>query len=1219
MDGRHQHPMSGFGNDPHSGSRPNGSDHTRDSGGSSTPFNETHQHHHLDLDDEVMKFLDFNESNTLVDVYGLEDMYHGGENHSGADDADVKHETELRSQINGHNQEPNGHGHGSSIKQEGGDSSFKESQDRLAKLAFGRVYPADPNIVTTAVPEPSPGLADYLSHYMNSSEGANLGYNYRLAALDVPRRSRVETQIKCRLVVYPSPSEHLVHLPSDMIARPRLQLAQPFQPHPDTLSLDIDVVAFQDQLQEDGVPMGDPIAQFPLYMCDRCLSRERKRAFRKKTVDANEEYHWSEKRPRRLVLFNCKELLELSSPRNCELGGQQHQVEGRELLLHLRLTCYCRHHNSRDGFRLVFTLRNHANQVVGRTITEPILITDDHKESRTGAGTTTATPSTATANVSASFPSSSNLHSVSSSGAPSPLPNANGARQTITNSAGWPQAASDAFASTTNHNQTNNDNNNNNNNNNNNDFHGSMGAMSPSFSDMNSEHRNVSKRRRNSNWMGSTRDSISANLGLFSPPSDRDQQLEGGGIGGSHDNHNGGLNAYMSHLRGAGSGSKTPTAAAAGAGTITASGVNTALGGSTSSGSGGSGVSGGTSTYKDSPMLSPRSATLPLIQRIIPAQGTVRGGIEITLLGTNFYSGLVAKFGAKNAISTHCWSDSTIVAHLPPAAVPGPVIVTFEGITPPASPQIFTYVDDTDSQLIELALLVVGLKMNGRIEDAREIAMRIINPMNNASGGAMLPNGSNSGDSGMMELDTLSKEEKILRCIDLILSIEHNIPNWQLRNSEGQTMIHLAAKLGYESVVSVLMSQGARIDLQDVSGMTALHFAAMGGHCGIVEKLVSAHANPFIRTANHCTVMDVADESVWDLLPFDVSHRDYLRRVNHLRRSSSASTHSTSSNSHCLDSPGRVGGDFYLPEHLEMQAFSELRNRRRRQRQHQDSRGRSLSISSTASSVWPIFDDDSDFMHESDDEEEDVYDVGVAMRNFEEGDDTYQEQTSSHTTASSTATVTDSTNRSSKRDRSKISQYKRNISYLTKALSAAYHVNWTEEVKNYIHKQPYVLLERIPNHAIGYIPERLRIGITPMLSPSREPSTGSAPPAYEDLFPERVGQQTEGSSRSRSETLCEPQAGDGLVDKKASTTTLEPEPQQQQQQQPQDSEELEKWYEQIFVQTWVKNRKTWRNDKMLFLFWIPVLFIALIFMALRAYSTIWQLTVRPRRSAMRTT
>jgi hypothetical protein len=65
-----------------------------------------------------------------------------------------------------------------------------------------------------------------------------------------------------------------------------------------------------------------------------------------------------------IVQFNCPELAEFSTG---------------STMLPLRITCYCRHHREKVGFRVTFTLRDQVGRVVGTGTTPPIMITDDHK------------------------------------------------------------------------------------------------------------------------------------------------------------------------------------------------------------------------------------------------------------------------------------------------------------------------------------------------------------------------------------------------------------------------------------------------------------------------------------------------------------------------------------------------------------------------------------------------------------------------------------------------------------------------------------------------------------------------------------------------------------------------------------------------------------------------------------------------------------------------
>ena len=98
------------------------------------------------------------------------------------------------------------------------------------------------------------------------------------------------------------------------------------------------------------------------------------------------------------------------------------------------------------------------------------------------------------------------------------------------------------------------------------------------------------------------------------------------------------------------------------------------------------------------PILQPR------IHRLIPSSGPIIGGIEVTVLGSNFHPSLPLNctFGDVMASSTQRWSDNTLVCILPPRATSGVVAVWFSGIlkdedgTPPC---LFTYTDESDRAL----------------------------------------------------------------------------------------------------------------------------------------------------------------------------------------------------------------------------------------------------------------------------------------------------------------------------------------------------------------------------------------------------------------------------------------------------------------------------------------------------------------------------------------
>lgn len=56
------------------------------------------------------------------------------------------------------------------------------------------------------------------------------------------------------------------------------------------------------------------------------------------------------------------------------------------------------------------------------------------------------------------------------------------------------------------------------------------------------------------------------------------------------------------------------------------------------------------------------------------------------------------------------------------------------------------------------------------------------------------------------------------------------------------TPLHIAAEMGFDDCLLILIRNGARINFQDSSGDTALHKAARHGHIGCMKMLLEAGA-----------------------------------------------------------------------------------------------------------------------------------------------------------------------------------------------------------------------------------------------------------------------------------------------------------------------------------------------------------------------------------------
>jgi ankyrin repeat protein len=82
--------------------------------------------------------------------------------------------------------------------------------------------------------------------------------------------------------------------------------------------------------------------------------------------------------------------------------------------------------------------------------------------------------------------------------------------------------------------------------------------------------------------------------------------------------------------------------------------------------------------------------------------------------------------------------------------------------------------------------------------------------------------------------------------------------NWNQRNDEGHTGLHLAAIYGHEMVMRVALENGAEIALKDGDGRTALHWAAKMGQETIVRLLLENGMDVAVKDDYGVTALHVA-------------------------------------------------------------------------------------------------------------------------------------------------------------------------------------------------------------------------------------------------------------------------------------------------------------------------------------------------------------------------
>ncbi|KIY74353.1 hypothetical protein CYLTODRAFT_385171 [Cylindrobasidium torrendii FP15055 ss-10] len=570
----------------------------------------------------------------------------------------------------------------------------------------------------------------------------------------------------------------------------------------------------------------------PVVSCTSCRAREAKRVAKKLAArvrparsdsDSGDDPSKRSSKPKEdtssIIQFNCSEVVDFSTG---------------SVVLPLRITCYCRHHREKVGFHVHFTMMDHTGRIVGAGSSRPIMITDDHKTStakQNDINTPFATrdyewsqlPASGDSPVEARAPSKRKKEQAAKRGKPydaSAKPSRYVDAQSSEPSPAVSQATLPSTRSPTPPSFL--------------PLDPALASQPPPlhFSSFDSESSpdglitpadiNMSSAATDSDFSVPSPESIP----LLAPPPPV--------MIPSHPNP-------IPYL------------------------------------------------FFEPSLSASVPSSLPTIHRMVPNCGPTHGGIEVTILGSNFHPTMTLNciFGDVAASSTQRWSENTLVCVLPPRDSPGVVSVWFDGFPKQEEqnggpPALFTYSDESDRALMELALQVVGLKMTGKIEEAKNVAMRIV-----GSAGDSSANGSTNAPNAMQLSNTVVHDLRPLLhsragesenfesvMVDFLAVIDTPLEDatsaiatrkaLSHASSSGQTLLHLAAFLGFETLVRFLVARGIELDARDRNGYTALHFASVVGHSGIVAALVDAGADLEIVNATGKTAVEIGREGLFE-------------------------------------------------------------------------------------------------------------------------------------------------------------------------------------------------------------------------------------------------------------------------------------------------------------------------------------------------------------------
>jgi hypothetical protein len=209
---------------------------------------------------------------------------------------------------------------------------------------------------------------------------------------------------------------------------------------------------------------------------------------------------------------------------------------------------------------------------------------------------------------------------------------------------------------------------------------------------------------------------------------------------------------------------------------------------------------------------------------------------------------------------------------------------------------LFTYYDASDQALLELALQVVGMKMTGKLHDAKHIAMLIVRGDQQRSQQQQQQQyGSNhTGQQDGLERDYSNDDQSTVASGDdddnddddsldawtwreggdlethILNALEaSNIHDLMQTNPSGHTMLHLAVLLRYGALTKMLLHRMADrnvIDQPDRNGCTALHLACLSNNAPMVQLLLEAGAEATGSCCLGSTLALATDPSVRSLL-----------------------------------------------------------------------------------------------------------------------------------------------------------------------------------------------------------------------------------------------------------------------------------------------------------------------------------------------------------------
>lgn len=839
------------------------------------------------------------------------------------------------------------------------NQNFNMGQNPAWNNEFGNQYTSPGALQFT----PSPH--DNATPSVNGRGSGNMRGRSNLHIAPISTKSRVETQINVIMTLEkPPPNTDYLHLPLHTIAKSKL-LAKEEVDRSKALELHTMLVCTsamrnpelkekalrragkqnnfeiqqraeqaRDNPEEDrndlkNIPEDDkPSNGGEVRICNNCIQRERKRAGRKKLKKEEEQQHWERYETERVVVFNSNEFL---SFKHYE-PGQQHQKDNGLLAddyvppegsMHvtaaMRIACYCRHQSEKEGFQVIFTMKDQEGNIIAQEMSDSILITDDHKTHPPSFSTqvpeqmlygqvyahglpTSYSMVDMSAHMQTGFPSSRSTGNLQALGGFGQQFNPQSHMHQLQNS-GFNSGATSATMTPT--------------------------SLSRPASPTGAGNAGPNKKRKSSSFHRKVPSGLT-----MTPRVDTSQGQNGNGqpvglpmtspfsptsagFNGQTDQSymtiptNGGPAQFIASGPSTPAMENTPFNFAQGppgsrgmnpTDTYYHSAPGSRVGSRAPSPVGANRVN--LAAYARQQMAPsqppPRqqvypqqqpqqqqqqqqpqaqgmpgssgneadpTANMPMIHKISPHEGPTSGGTEVSVYGRNFTPGCQIYFGEQPATGLTFYGDQAMLCVTPPGRIGAVhVSVVAAGNLPQYSPAqankpIFTY-KNSNERMMEMALRYLSQQQTGNPNNWFQVAQSNANDfMTSNVGRAGLGQGYDGGN--MLSTGPASLEDTIIKIFEAADgSKSSHMADLDMLSENGESVLSLASSIGLHRVVARLLAMGANADVRDANGWTPLMHAALQGNIEVFELLTIHGADPAIRSLSGFSACGVAPAEI---------------------------------------------------------------------------------------------------------------------------------------------------------------------------------------------------------------------------------------------------------------------------------------------------------------------------------------------------------------------